>query len=373
MPQTTTPRRKHRIDPALLDRADGAPGRRIVERLLAWYAAERRVLPWREQPGPYRTWLSEVMLQQTRVDTVLPRFERFLLRFPTVQALAAADLDEVLEEWSGLGYYSRARNLHAAARMVVAMGGMPSDVTGLRRLPGVGEYVAGAIASIALSLDEVAVDGNAERVLGRLFAFEGRRAGVAHLARALLPAGRAAAFNQALMDLGSAVCLPRGPRCDACPVGADCLAAAAGTPERYPVARKRRPVPERPAVAIVVRRRGRVLLGRRPASGLFGGLYELPGVIGPPGGSPEALADEALASHLGLTSGALSRVGHVRHTLTHMHVCLDLLSLSSAPDAPAPDPRSAFYTAWAWVDPAAPRDVALSTLARKALAIVADG
>ncbi|RME27761.1 MAG: A/G-specific adenine glycosylase [Deltaproteobacteria bacterium] len=345
----------------------------MSRRLLGWYAEHRRVLPWRERPGPYRTWLSEVMLQQTRVETVIPRFERFLARFPTVEALAAADLDEVLEEWAGLGYYARARNLHAAARMVVAEGGMPTDVAGLRRLPGVGRYVAGAIASIAMSQDEVAIDGNADRVLRRLFAWDGGRAGVEALARALLPAGRAADFNQALMDLGSAVCLPRNPRCSDCPLVGDCRAAETGEPERYPKSGRRRTVPTCSAVGLVVRRRGLLLLGRRPVSGLFGGLYELPGVIGEPGDDRDGLGARALATHFGLEPTALVEVGGVRHTLTHLHLHLHLLALPGDGRRPPPRPRATFYTAFSWVDPARPTGVALSTLASKALAVVSGG
>ncbi len=378
MADATAPRRpaSKRAPPVTaqaLERASGPQGRALATALLAWYDDNRRVLPWREQPGPYRTWLSEVMLQQTRVDTVLPRYERFLARFPTVQALASADLDEVLGEWSGLGYYSRARNLHAAAQAVVAMGGFPQDRAGLRRLPGVGEYVSGAIASIALGLDCEAVDGNVERVLSRLYRHEGGRVGVAKLARAMLPTGRAGDFNQALMDLGSRICTPRGPSCETCPLASGCLGLASGRPEDWPPAKVRRVVPERAAVGLVLVRRGRVLLARRPARGLFGGLYELPGDFLAEGEGHEQAVARVARERLGLTEGrAGPALGELRHTLTHMHLNLVLhpLMLDGDPASSPPSVDLRWYTASTWVPPQEPGELGLSTLARKALALV---
>ncbi|MEC8422612.1 MAG: A/G-specific adenine glycosylase, partial [Myxococcota bacterium] len=199
--------------------------------LLAWYDAHRRILPWRDDgAGPYRTWISEVMLQQTRVETVKPYFARWMERFPTVEDLAAAPQDEVLAMWSGLGYYSRARNIHRAAQMVVEAGTFPTDLASVRALPGVGEYIAGAIASIALGLDEPAVDGNLERVLSRVHAHRGGRRAITAIARTLLPSGRAGDWNQALMDVGSGFCIPKAPRCPDCPLQRHCIAYARGTP-----------------------------------------------------------------------------------------------------------------------------------------------
>ena len=193
--------------------------------LLAWYQAEARTLPWRSRVSPWGTLVSELMLQQTRVDTVIPYYLRFMERFPTPNTLAEASVDELLGYWSGLGYYSRARNLHKAATALAAAGRFPSDLDGLKALPGVGAYTAGAIGSIALGLDAVAVDGNLERVLSRLHRYSGGRDGVTALATAHLPPGRAGDYNQALMDLGATICLPKQPRCGDCPIRADPRAA----------------------------------------------------------------------------------------------------------------------------------------------------
>ena len=206
------------------------------------------------------------MLQQTRVETVKPYFARWMERFPDVEALASAPEDEVLSMWSGLGYYSRARNLHRAAAMVVEQGGFPRDLAGVRALPGVGEYIAGAIASIALGLDEPAVDGNLERVLSRLHAHPGGRRAITVIARDLLPPGRSGDFNQALMDIGSGICIPRAPRCPDCPLRRHCAGHAAGTPTAFPVRKPRKKAPERGAVGLVFRR-GRCAAPRQEASG----------------------------------------------------------------------------------------------------------
>ncbi|MCK6506082.1 A/G-specific adenine glycosylase [Myxococcota bacterium] len=370
------------VPPAdLLAAARGPEGAALSGALLGWYDAGHRALPWRperpEERDPYRTWLSEIMLQQTRVEAVKPYFTRFLQRFPTVQALARAPLDEVLGLWAGLGYYSRARNLHAAAQQVAALGAFPDTVSGLRRLPGVGPYVAGAVASIAFGRDEPAVDGNVERVLSRAWAVAAGRAGVEALARAMLPAGRAGDFNQALMDLGSAVCTPRSPRCGACPLRSGCRALATDAVAAFPPPRARRAAPLRQAVGLVVARGGRVLLARRPDQGLFGGLYELPGGFLHPGEPVEEGATRLARERLGLEVGAARRVGQVEHTLTHMQLTLHLVEVAAPagpvvaePGAPplAPEVRPDGYTASAWVFPEQPVEVALSTLTSKALA-----
>lgn len=390
MPLASRPRRP--VLPAdLLDTAAGPEGARLAGALLAWYDAGHRDLPWRpESPSardPYRSWLSEIMLQQTRVETVGPYYARFLERFPTVQALAAAPLDEVLRLWSGLGYYSRARNLHAAARQVAARGSFPDTAADLRSLPGVGPYVAGAVASIAFGRDEPAVDGNVERVLSRLWAWDGGgerpvRAGVEALARAMLPAGRAGDFNQALMDLGSGVCLPRVPRCASCPLATGCRALAADAVAAFPPRRTRRAAPHREAVGLVLARRARILLARRPDQGLFGGLYELPGDFLEPGEEVEAGARRLARSRLGMEAQVVARHGAVSHTLTHMEILLHVVEVSPAgPDlvaapgaSPAvPDVLPVGYTAAAWILPDDADSLALSSLARKALALATVG
>src|SRR5215471_8295018 len=252
--------------------------------LLAWFTANRRDLPWRKSKTPYAVWLSEVMLQQTRVRTVEEYFPRFLQSYPTVEDLAQADLASVLKEWSGLGYYRRARALHAGAREVVERygGKVPTDVASLRQISGIGAYTAGAIASIAFGAREPLVDGNVARVLSRVFALRsdirspaGNRA-VWELARELLPEREPGRYNEALMELGATVCTPRAPRCESCPVRTLCQGRALGIEQELPVAKKKKQPREVHLVALVTRRGDKVLLGRRRPRGLFGGLWEPP-------------------------------------------------------------------------------------------------
>jgi A/G-specific adenine glycosylase len=250
-------------------------------RLLQHYVDNFRRLPWRSPPGsalpdPYRVWLSEVMLQQTTVAAVTPRFLRFVERWPTVEALAAAPEEEVLQEWAGLGYYARARNLISCARKVAALGGFPNDEAGLRQLPGVGAYTAAAIAGIAFGRDSTPVDTNVERVVARLHALIGNAA-IHGAAKAMTPTGRAGDFAQAMMDLGSAICRPKAPLCPSCPLAADCRAFALGTPEAFPPPKVRKTRPQRFGIAWWTERDGCVWLVRRPAKGLLGGMAALPG------------------------------------------------------------------------------------------------
>lgn len=262
--------------------------RSIRRRLLAWYDAHRRELPWRDTGDPYRVWLSEMMLQQTQVATVIPYFERFIARWSTVRDLAAAPLDDVLHAWAGLGYYARARNLHKAARMVVdAFGSVfPESVEELLKLPGVGRYSAGAIASIAFGKQASVVDGNVARVLARLFVLEedvrsgaGRDAAWA-LADALVPAARPGDFNQAVMELGATVCLPgESARCLTCPLRGECGAAAAGRAAELPVRTRKTPVQKETHVVVAIECAKKWLMVRRPEGGLWGGLWEMPSAV----------------------------------------------------------------------------------------------
>ena len=256
-----------------------------TSRLLAWYDAGARTLPWRATPGsdrpdPYRVWLSEIMLQQTTVAAASPYFERFLTLWPTVEALASADEADVMREWAGLGYYARARNLCAAARAVAAAGAFPETAVGLRALPGVGPYTAAAIAAIAFGEPAVVIDANIERVTSRLFALPdalpaGRPVLEAAL-RPLVPADRPGDFAQALMDLGATLCAPRSPRCLLCPIAADCRANALRTPEDFPVKAPKRPRPLKRGTAWWIEHGGDVALVRRPPRGLYGGMLALP-------------------------------------------------------------------------------------------------
>jgi A/G-specific adenine glycosylase len=272
---------------------DAGEARRIHTALLDWYRRGHRDLPWRKTSDPYAIWVSEIMLQQTRVDTVKERFQQFMARFPTVTALAQAPLEDVLSLWSGLGYYARARNLHAAAHELVARygGRVPDDPAAVRELPGIGPYTAGAILSIAFGKRAAILDGNVIRVLARLFAIEEFPAGEGAtrrrywaLSESLLPPLAPAAgendvgdFNQALMELGATICSPQRPVCLVCPISELCQARKSGDAARYPLRQAARPVPVVHALTLVLSRPGgEVLLLRRPPSGLWGGLWEPP-------------------------------------------------------------------------------------------------
>lgn len=260
--------------------------RAFRECLLDWFDTARRDMPWRETNDPYRIWLSEVMLQQTRVDQAAPYYQRFLERFPNVDALAGASLDEVLLCWEGLGYYSRARNLHEAARRVVDVfdGSVPDREEEIRSLPGVGPYTAAAVLSIAFGKPLAVLDGNVIRVLSRVFAVDADvkrspvRKALRRAANDLLLAERPGDFNQAIMELGATMCTPRSPRCSACPLQSVCEAAQAGDPEAYPVKSRRKPVPHYDvAVGLIRNEEGQLLIQRRPTEAMLGGLWEFPG------------------------------------------------------------------------------------------------
>jgi A/G-specific adenine glycosylase len=308
--------------------------KRITKNLLRWYRASRRDLPWRASSDPYRVWVSEVMLQQTQVATVIPYYRRFIGAFPDVAALAAAPLDAVLKHWEGLGYYARARNLHAAARAVVRShaGRIPDQRVAFRALPGAGDYIAAAVTSIAFGRREAAVDGNVKRVLARIDALEenvDRPAGarfVAERARALLARHDPGDFNQAMMELGALVCRPANPRCDACPVRGECAARHSGDPARYPVRSKRREVPTARIAVGVVNRRGRVLITRRPESGMLGGLWEFPGgKVGEGESAREACARE-IREEVSLDVDVGESIARVRHAYSHLRVEIEVFS-----------------------------------------------
>ena len=281
--------------------------------LLRFFQEVRRELPWRETGNPYRILVSEVMLQQTRVETVVPYYRRWMERFPDPDSLAAADLDEVLGLWEGLGYYSRARNLHRAVREVVARygGQVPSKPEALRTLPGVGPYTAGAVASIAFSRPVPAVDGNVRRVLARLMdAPSPTRGELEGWAGALVDPDAPGDFNQALMELGALVCTPRSPECGTCPVAGWCAARAAGTQAERPAAAPRKPTPRVDEAVAVLARCGpdgqdpRVLLRKRPEEGLLGGMWEFPGTEPGAGESPREAASRLARELLGLLGEA---------------------------------------------------------------------
>ena len=304
--------------------------------LLGWFGAERRALPWRATRDPWAILVSEFMLQQTTVAAALPYYERVLARWPTPGDLAAARLDELLAEWAGLGYYSRARNLHAAAGLVAEAGALPETSADLRALPGVGRYTAAAVASIAYGEPVAAIDGNVERVISRLLALSGppARAGtrraIAQAAQELLDPGRPGDFNQALMELGATLCRPRSPRCDQCPVAGHCRARASGRPERYPRPKARPATIEVLRAAAVVRRGPAVLLRKRDRSP-NAGFLELPEVEianrapDAHGAAPEtSRLRRRLAAHLSREHGLTVELGAAlplsKHTITRYRI-----------------------------------------------------
>ncbi|HPD17407.1 MAG TPA: A/G-specific adenine glycosylase [Planctomycetota bacterium] len=330
--------------------------RELPRRLLAWYSRERRDLPWRRTRDPYRIWLAEVMLQQTRVDAVIPYYRRFLSRFPTLTALAAAPLEEVLWAWAGLGYYARARNLHAAARRVVAEHGgrVPRDLEELRALPGVGRYTAGAVLSIAFDVPAPVLDGNVARVLARLLRLRGDIRAAAtqrrlwRVAEQLIPSGRAGDFNQAMMELGALVCTPARPRCPRCPAARLCGAFLHGEQEELPRKARRGPVPHFDVGVGLVWRRGRVLIARRPPSGLLGGLWEFPGGKREEGEPLEETVRREVREEVGLEIGRLSPLVICQHAYSHFRVTLHAFECR----APRGRARPLACEAVRWVRPA---------------------
>ncbi len=340
--------------------------------LLAWYDRHRRALPWRAPPGrhsdPYRVWLSEIMLQQTTVKAVAPYYVRFLARWPDVRALAAAPLDEVLKSWAGLGYYARARNLHACARAVVERhcGEFPRTEEALRALPGIGAYTAAAIAAIAYDVPATPVDGNVERVVARLYAVEkplpASKPEISRLAQSLTPQHRAGDFAQALMDLGATLCSPKNPACALCPWNQSCAARARGDAETFPRRAAKREGELRRGAAFVARRAdGYLLVRTRPAKGLLGGMTEVPTSAW----SHDFEEDEALQS-APLFAPAKRRVtwrrisGIVRHVFTHFPLELSVY----AAELPA---RTAAPAGTRWVPLEQIGNEALPSLMRKVI------
>lgn len=313
--------------------------RYFSQELLDWYEINKRDLPWRRHRDPYYIWVSEIMLQQTRVDTVIPYFHRFIERFPTIQSLADAPEDDVLKCWEGLGYYSRARNLQAAARQVTEQydGVMPSGKDEVSGLKGIGPYTSGAIRSIAFNIPAAAVDGNVMRVLSRYFLIEEdimkvkTRTKMEELVLTLVPDGRASDFTQALMELGALICTPKSPKCLVCPVMEHCSARLEGKEESLPIKTKAKPPrPEYRLTAIVEGtgvHEGKILIRKRPAAGLLAGMWELPHVIVPADGSsvPAAMPEETAMVRLRdalLEEGVpVQPIGHVmdaEHTFSHI-------------------------------------------------------
>jgi A/G-specific adenine glycosylase len=302
---------------------------RLTSKLLAWYRVNKRTLPWRGHPSAYAVWVSEIMLQQTRVEAVIPYFEKWMRLFPNVQALSQASEQEVLNAWEGLGYYSRARNLHKAAKIVAEQynGEIPRDLDELRKLPGIGRYTLGAIASIAFGMDVSALDGNIKRVYARIFDIEEPVDSPAgekilwELADQYLPKGHAGDYNQALMDLGATICVPKNPRCLICPVMILCKARQNGTQNQRPMMKPKKEIPRYIHAAGVIVEKGRVLLAQRPSNGLLGGMWEFPNgrVNSDPAKELSNVLKTGYKIRLRRTRGK-ETLGVVQHAYTHFKV-----------------------------------------------------
>lgn len=325
-----------------------------VSELLAWYERAQRVLPWRETTAPYSVWISEIMLQQTRVVAAIPYFERFMRTFPTVQRLADADIDAVLKAWEGLGYYSRARNLHAAAQIIAheMAGVFPNNANELRKLPGIGDYTAAAVASICYQEPIPCVDGNVVRVAARLFTYTGnatqpkaKRDIQAALLQPIASAPIPGDFNQAMMELGATICTPTLPSCLVCPLREDCKALAQGRVDELPVRPPRKRAPVRQQTVVLVQAGEHILMRQRPASGFLGGLWELP-----PQKVVSALYQEARVA------------GTVRHVYTHFQLELTVLQTELA----APINTSGLH----WIDAEGRTKLACDRATQKALALL---
>ncbi len=328
-----------------------------AKRLLAWFRKERRRLPWRETRDPYRVWVSEIMLQQTRVDTVIPYYARFLERFPTLAALAAAPREAVLRAWEGLGYYARARNLHQAARHLVEEGNgrLPRTLAELRNLPGLGEYTAAAVAAIAFDMPVPALDGNALRVGCRFLGLDSEissratRRRVRELFEPVLQAPGVAPgeFNQAVMELGALACLPKAPRCRDCPIQASCRARASGRQEELPVRNARKRIPHYEIAVAVIHRAGKVLVARRPEERMLGGYWEFPGGKRAPGETLAETARREVREEVALEVRNLRRLCTVRHAYSHFRITLTAFTCDWAGGEPKPLASDAVR----WVSP----------------------
>jgi A/G-specific adenine glycosylase len=337
----------------------------IQSELLPWFMQHKRVMPWRTRRTPYRVWISELMLQQTRVDQVIPYFNRFMKRFPSLKLLASASQEEVLKMWEGLGYYSRARNLHKAARIIATeyRGRFPSTAEEIIKLPGVGSYTTAAIGSLAFNLDLAVLDGNVIRVLTRLFVYgEESRSGAAkkvlqQLADALLVQGDAGNFNEAMMELGAMVCLPKNPHCIDCPLKSVCLGRAEGTPSKYPVKMPRKKVPHLiVGAAVVVNRKGEILIAQRRNEDMLGGLWEFPGGKQEVGETIQECIARELKEELGITVEVGDFLVTVKHAYSHftmeLHTYFAKIKLGR--------PRPIECQDYRWVDPTRLREVPYS-------------
>ena len=303
---------------------------KVEHQLLNWYGENARDLPWRETRDPYAIWVSEIMLQQTRVETVIPYYQRWLVEFPTLESLAEAEEDRVLKSWEGLGYYNRARNLQAAARIVVDQyqGSMPADKEALQDLPGIGPYTAGAILSIAFNERAPILDGNLRRVLTRLFNINSPLQTndtenlLWEIAESLLPESDPGDFNQALMELGALVCLPKNPHCGKCPLAEVCQANQLGIQGELPVRKEKTPLPHLQVTAAVISKGNQVLVAKRPPGGLLGGLWEFPGGKQKENETLQETLSREIREELNLEVEIGDLLGTYQHAYTHYKITL---------------------------------------------------
>ncbi|RJO67262.1 MAG: A/G-specific adenine glycosylase [Myxococcales bacterium] len=327
-----------------------------VSRLLRWYKANRRALPWRERPTPYRVWVSEVMLQQTQVETVIPYYERFLTRFPSAEALAAADLQDVLKLWEGLGYYARARNLHRAAALLVKdhAGRLPETCRELRMLPGMGDYTAAAVASIAFGESAPVVDGNVLRVFSRFWAIEDdirqmkTRLAIAERLQAPIGSADPSMFNQAVMELGALVCRPKNPACPACPLAKECRAFLGSRTAELPLRAARKATPHYEIAVGAAWRRGRLLIGRRRTGQMLGGLWEFPGGKRKSGETLEETVIREFREETGLAVRPRGVYCTIRHAYSHFSITMTVFDCETLSGRARP--KSAEALKWVRLD-----------------------
>ncbi len=327
----------------------------IQESLLKWFQPEARDMPWRKTSDPYAIWVSEIMLQQTRVNAVIPYYQRFMKRFPDVRSLARAKIDSVLKHWEGLGYYSRGRNLHQAAKIIAKdyNGILPQSASELMKLPGIGRYTSGAIASIAFDAAEPVLDGNVIRVLCRVFIIRENpsqtktKNSLWQLAGQLLPPSRSGDFNQALMELGATVCLPMNPRCAECPIAPVCQAKRRNQQNTIPLRAGKKPLPHYTVVAGIIWEKGKILIDQRPPNGLLGGLWEFPGGKRMPSESLKAAVTREINEELAVKVKAGKLFMKVEHAYSHFRITLHVFQCEYLTGQPQP----LGCVAWKWIFP----------------------
>jgi len=328
---------------------------KFIKNLLTWYQSNKRSLPWRETNDSYAIWVSEIMLQQTRVETVIDYYQKWLKLYPDVHSLATASEQEVLKAWEGLGYYSRARNLHRTAQIICdKYGGVfPSNRKALESLPGIGRYTSAAITSIAFGVNEAALDGNIRRVMARQFGISepahlppGEKK-ILELCEQNLPKGKAGEYNQALMELGATICLPKNPHCDQCPVAGKCYAYIHNAQAWLPNLEKKRQAPHYTVVAAVIQENGKVLIARRPAKGLLGGMWEFPGGKQETGETLQECLARGVREELGVRIKVGDKLGVFKHAYTHFSMTLHAFKCNLKAGEPQPIKASEIR----WVQP----------------------